>query len=189
MSNKSRTSDQNFEKANSPKELLDLVDSNDQVIGTVNREIANKDPKLTHREISVLLFDENKNFVIQKRSTYKTVHPNMWSVLAGHIPAGENPEKIAYIELKEEYGLKNIHLDFLMKQYVEYSHESHFMYYFIGKYSGEKIEFDEAEVSATRVVSLIELEKMISSGESFNEKYLPIIKQIINEELQVSFFK
>ena len=178
MSNKSRTSDQNFEKANSPKELLDLVDSNDQVIGTVSREIANKDPKLTHREISVLLFDENKNFVIQKRSTYKTVHPNMWSVLAGHIPAGENPEKIAYIELKEEYGLKNIHLDFLMKQYVEYSHESHFMYYFIGTYSGQPIRFEEAEVSEVKIVSENELHGMIGEGELFNTKYLPILENI-----------
>lgn len=71
------------QKANSPDELLDQVNDQDEVIGIVARPIANSDPKYTHREISVLLFDDQMRVVIQKRSPYKTVHPNMWSLLAG----------------------------------------------------------------------------------------------------------
>lgn len=177
----------NFEKANSPKEVLDLVDKNDQIIGTVKREIANKDPKLIHREIAVLLFDKNKNTVIQKRSRYKTVHPNMWSVLAGHIPVGEDPEKVAYQELFEEYGIKDIKLEFLTKKYMEYDHESHFMYYFIGQYRNEKIAFDESEVSEVRVVSRKEIQKMIKLGESLNEKHLPVINKVFKGEIKATF--
>lgn len=177
--------EQHFFKANSPEELLDLVDENDIVIGTVNREVANTDPKLTHREVSVLLFDTNTNIVIQKRSKYKTVHPNMWSILAGHIPAGANPEEIAYLELQEEFGLTEIPLFFLTKKFVEYPNESHFMYYFYGKYSGEKIVFNESEVSQIKVVSKIELQKMISLGESFNTKYLPILENIWSGKLKL----
>ncbi len=187
--NMSFSNKQHFQKANSPQEMLDLVDENDVVIGVINREIANKDPKLIHREISVLLFDKNKNVVIQKRSKYKSVHPNMWSLLAGHIPAGADPEKTAYIELAEEFDLKDIQLHFLTKKFVEYSNESHFMYYFVGEYSGEKITFEESEVSEVRVVSQVALEKMIADGESFNTKYLPILENIWSGTYKVAFFK
>ena len=43
-----------FQKANSIGEVLDLVDENDVVIGTVNRQKANKDPQLIHREVAVI---------------------------------------------------------------------------------------------------------------------------------------
>lgn len=173
------TIDQRFnEKANSPSEMLDLVDENDMVIGTVPRPEANCNPSLTHREVSVLLFDEQKRVVIQKRSTYKAVHPNMWSMVAGHISAGEDPEKTAYSELAEEFGITDIPLRFLTKKYVRYPHESHFMYYYMGTYSGQKIIFDESEVSAIKILSQEELRAFIASGESFNTKYLPLLEEI-----------
>ncbi|NCN06822.1 MAG: hypothetical protein CO156_03305 [Candidatus Pacebacteria bacterium CG_4_9_14_3_um_filter_40_12] len=166
------------EKANSPDEMLDLVDENDVVIGIVARPEANTNPELIHREISVLLFDAEKNIVIQKRSKYKSVHPNMWSMLAGHIPAGADPEETAYRELEEEFGLTKMPLTFLTKKHLTYPHESHFMYYFVAKYSGEKITFDESEVSEIKIVSQKELHHMIESGESFNTKYLPLLEEI-----------
>lgn len=166
------------EKANSPWEILDLVDDHDVVIGTVARPEANAHPELIHREISVLLFDADMRLVIQKRSAYKSVHPNMWSLLAGHIPAGEDPEKIAYIELAEEFGINDISLRFLTKKYVRYAHESHFMYYYVGMYAGQEIVFDESEVSAVKIVSQKELKELIDSGESFNTKYLPLLEEI-----------
>lgn len=168
----------NDQKANSPLEILDLVDENDVVLGTVSRPEANTNPKLIHREISVLLFDAQKRLVIQKRSSYKSVHPNMWSLLAGHIPAGEEPEKTAYSELAEEFGITDIKLRFLTKKYMVYPHESHFMYYYVGKYKGQKIVFDEAEVSAVKILSQAELHDFIDSGESFNTKYLPLLEEI-----------
>lgn len=167
-----------YDKANSPEEILDLVDENDVVVGTVERPKANTDPQYTHREISVLLFDDDMRVVIQKRSQYKSVHPNMWSMVAGHIPAGGDPEQTAYIELEEEFGLTGIPLRYLTKKYLEYPHESHFMYYYVGKYTGQKIIFEEAEVSEVKVVSQDELTELIKSGESFNTKYLPILEDI-----------
>lgn len=189
FSKKNTITDQFFDTANSPEELLDLVDKNDTVLGVINREVANKDPRLTHREISVLLFDENKNVVIQKRSRYKSVHPGWWSVLAGHIPAGADPQEVAYSELEEEFGLTGIELQFLVKQYMEYEHESHFMYYFVGKYSGEEMILEESEVEAVRVLSRSQLLQMIASGETFNEKHLPILYQIWDGKFVVNFFK
>jgi isopentenyldiphosphate isomerase len=174
-----------YKKANSPDELLDLVDKNDQVIGVINREVANKDPKYTHREVAIILVDSKNNLLIQKRSEYKSVHPSMWSLTAGHISAGEDPEKTAYIELEEELGLTGIKLKFLVKKYNEYSNESHFKYYFIGEYRGEKINFEEAELSEVKFVSELDLEIMIKNKDSINLKHLPILKKIWNKTYKV----
>lgn len=174
-----------YKKANSPDEMLDLVDKNDKVIGVINRKIANKDPKYTHREIAVILVDENNRLLIQKRSQYKNVHPNMWSLTAGHISAGDNPEKTAYLELQEELGLKGINLKFIVKNYHEYSHESHFVYYYIGSYSGEKINFEEAELSEIKFVSKIEYEEMVKNGENINLKHLPVLEKVWNKTYKI----
>lgn len=181
---KSSQSDQ-YQKANSPEEMLDLVDKNDQILGVINREIANKDPKYTHREVAVILVDENNKLLIQKRSEYKSVHPSMWSLTAGHISAGEDPEETAYAELEEELGLTGIDLKFLVKRYNEYSHESHFMYYFIGNYSGEKINFEEAELSEVKFVSESDLEEMIKNSESINLKHLPVLKKVWDKDYKI----
>jgi len=173
------------DKANSPKEILDLVDKNDVVLGTINREIANKDPNLTHREIAIVLVDKNNKLLIQKRSAYKTVHPNIWSLTAGHVSAGEDPEKTAYIELEEELGLKGIDLKFIVKRYNQYSHESHFMYYFLGKYSGQKIHFEEAELSEIKFISKNDLNEMIEKGESINLKHLPVFEKVWNKSYKI----
>ena len=179
-------SDSNFEKANSPKEILDLVDENDQIIGTVNRTEANSDPNLIHREVAVLLFDEKMRLVIQKRSEYKTVNPGMWSLVAGHIPAGGDPHETAYTELAEELGLDGVPLKFLDKRLIKYPHETHFMYFFIGKYSGEEMNFDSAEVSAVKVVSEEEVFGMNKGTEVFNDKYYPILSDIYSGKIEVS---
>jgi isopentenyldiphosphate isomerase len=171
-----------FKKANSIGEVLDLVDKNDVVLGTVNRQKANKDPKLTHREVSIILVTTDKKVVLQKRSEHKLVHPGWWSIVAGHVPAGEDPNKVALVELEEEFGLTTIPLKFFTKKYLEYAHESHFMYYYVGLYSGEKINFDESEVSEVKIVSLEEIAEMILHKEIVNTKHLPIIKEVLNEK-------
>ncbi len=180
-----------FQKANSIGEVLDLVDENDVVIGTVNRQKANKDPQLIHREVAVILIAESvdkksnlptKKVVLQKRSEYKLVHPGWWSLVAGHVPAGEDPNKVAQVELEEEFGLTTIQLQFVVKKYLKYDHESHFMYYFVGAYSGEVINFDKSEVAEVRTVSLDEIDEMISKGEVVNTKHLPVLKDLLNEK-------
>ena len=56
------------EKANKPEEVLDLVNANDEVVGTVIREEANTNPKMTHREVAVILVDDQNRILLQKKS-------------------------------------------------------------------------------------------------------------------------
>ncbi|MDH5533533.1 MAG: NUDIX domain-containing protein [Candidatus Pacebacteria bacterium] len=178
----------NHHLANKPEEILDLVDQNDEIIGEVIRKDANNNPKLTHREVGVIIIDQNNKILLQKRSQYKTVFPGMWSITAGHILKGENPDQTAHTELKEELGF-DTKLVFLDKEFHKYNHETHFMYYYLGKYNGEEIELEQAEVEKVNFFSENGIEELIKSGQEVNQIHLPIIKKIFNQEYQKQFNK
>ncbi|MCA9397648.1 NUDIX domain-containing protein, partial [candidate division WWE3 bacterium] len=86
-------------------ELLDLVNENDEVIGTILRSEANSNPKVYHREIGILIADSQDRVLMQQRSKNKKVYPLYWIVsCAGHVSAGMTPEEVAHKELQEELG-------------------------------------------------------------------------------------
>jgi isopentenyldiphosphate isomerase len=169
--------------ANKPEEILDLVDKNDKIIGEVIRKEANSDPELTHREVGVIIIDNNNKVLLQKRSQYKTVHPNMWSITAGHILKGENSDETSHTELKEELGF-DTKLVYLDKELHTYDHETHFMYYYLGKYNEEEIKLEKAEVERVAFYSEEELMGLIKSGQKVNKIHLPMIKKIWGKDYQ-----
>jgi len=169
--------------ANKPEELLDLVNQDDVIIGEVIRKDANSNPSLTHREVGIIIIDQDNRILLQKRSKYKTVFPGMWSITAGHILKGENPDQTAHQELTEELGF-NSKLIFLDKEFHKYDHETHFMYYYLGKYQGEKIVLEEAEVEKIAFYSKGDLSDLIASKQEVNVKHLPIINKIFDKYYQ-----
>jgi len=88
-----------------PEELLDLVDADDRVIGTVARREAERDPRLIHREIAILVHRRGE-LLWQLRSAAKVAMPLTWDLaVAGHVAAGEPPVTAAARELQEELGV------------------------------------------------------------------------------------
>src|SRR3989344_5920035 len=88
-------------------ELLDLVNEEDEVIGTVWRSEAHKNPSKIHREIAVAVFNHKGEVLIQQRSMKKTNDPGEWKITAaGHVASGENPKDSAEREVLEELGIK-----------------------------------------------------------------------------------
>jgi isopentenyldiphosphate isomerase len=169
----------NHHIANKPDELLDWVDQDDQVIGQIVRGKANSDPQYTHREVGVLIFDKDNRVLLQRRSQYKTVHPGMWSVTAGHILSGETAIETAHTELKEELGF-DTDLEYLEKEFHSYDHETHFMYYYLAKYEDQEIELEAAEVEKVQFFSRSELDNLLKSEELVNKKHLPIINKVLD---------
>ncbi len=146
----------------SDDELLDLVNENDEVIGEVWRTKANADPTLIHREVGVVLYDDQNRLLLQQRSLTKKVHPGNWTMAAlGHIGVGGKPEDFAHQELREELGFDTT-LTFWEKQLITLPNETHFTYWYIGKYAGEKITLQTSEVQQTRLVSLVESKQFIA---------------------------
>jgi len=134
-------------------ELLDLVDENDNVIGEVLMNQANRDPNLIHRESGVLLFDGRRKLLLQQRSFKKTVSPGVWEVTAaGHVTKGLTPIEAAHKELKEEIGF-DTELKFIEKHKVKQSNETHLTYFYLGKYTGQRVITNKDEVEAARLFS------------------------------------
>lgn len=172
-----------FQKANSPEEILDLVDKNDQIIGEVVRKEANADPSLLHREVGIVIVDTEQRILLQKRSAYKTVNPQMWSICAGHIEKGGDPETTAHRELLEEYGF-DTQLTFLQKELHSYPHETHFAYLYVGKYTDQAIQVEPAEIEMVKFVSKEQLDSMIKAGEKINDHYFKAFEKIWENKIQ-----
>jgi 16S rRNA (adenine1518-N6/adenine1519-N6)-dimethyltransferase len=88
-----------------PNDTLDIVDNNDQTIGTAPRNETHA-KNLKHRAAHILIYNTNGQLLIQLRSPNKDRHPNTWdSSAAGHLNTGENYETAARRELHEELGI------------------------------------------------------------------------------------
>lgn len=117
------------ERANHPRELLDLVDFDDRVIGTVRKGDTERNPALIHREVAILLH-RGGELLWQLRSAAKTVAPLTWDVAcAGHVGAGDDPAAAARRELLEELGLK-LEPQPLERRLVRQPNETYFAYVF-----------------------------------------------------------
>jgi isopentenyldiphosphate isomerase len=158
------------DKANSPEEILDLVDRNDKVIGEVVRLQSDSNPFFTVRQASVLIYDSDDRVLLHQRSPMKKTSPLFWSVTAvGHVIKGDSPEQSAHKELKEEAGF-DVKLVFVEKEYMRYKYTSYFAYRYLGKYDGQPIIMNSEEVIDIRFVDkeeysiMMELEMPITKG-------------------------
>ena len=136
-------------------ELLDLVNENDEVIGTVLRSAAHKNNALIHREAWVYIFNDNKQVLLQQRGLNKKIFPGVWvETASGHIDAGDSPESSAHRELSEEMNLKT-DLVYFDKFFLKRDIEAAFIYIYYGIYNDSKaISFDKNEVNDVKWIDL-----------------------------------
>ena len=83
-----------------------LVDKDDNQIGTEEKIKAHIDAKL-HRAFSILIFNNNKELLLQQRALSKYHCPGLWTnTCCSHPRPGEETEDAAYRRLVEEMGFK-----------------------------------------------------------------------------------
>ena len=130
------------------EEIVDLVDADDRVIGTVRKIETDVDPTLIHREVAVLVH-RGGELLWQLRSARKAVMALTWDIAcAGHVRAGEEPGAAAHRELLEELGF-DLELEFLERRLVRAPNETYFAYVFAGAASaGLEPVLDAEEVEA-----------------------------------------
>jgi 8-oxo-dGTP pyrophosphatase MutT (NUDIX family) len=96
-------------------ELVDIVDDDDRVVGTVTRREMRR-RGLLHRCTYVLIRNGSGEILVHRRTDTKDVHPGAYDVFAGGVcAAGESYEECARREIAEEFGVVGVDLRFLFR--------------------------------------------------------------------------
>ena len=147
-------------------EIFDVVDADDQVIGTATRGEVHAQ-KLVHRAVHVFVFNKRGDLLLQKRSALKDLCPSLWdSSVSGHLDSGESYEAAAIRELEEEMGIivesppEEI-ARILPREATGWEH----VRLYRARHDGN-LRFPSAEVDAAVWFSLTEIESWVASRSS-----------------------
>ena len=87
-------------------ELLDIVDKNGAFTGEIVERKKAQELGLLHWEVIIVVINEKKQILLQKRSANKKHFPNKWALCSGLVISGESCDEAAVRELKEELGVE-----------------------------------------------------------------------------------
>lgn len=142
------------------KELFDLVNEEDEVIGTITRFQAHHNPNLFHRSIGVLVYNDQNQLFMQKRSSTKDMDPNLWSISStGHVMSGQTYEDAAVRELEEELGVSGV-LTYANKYIVADGTETEVQALYTVRHNGP-FRLHPEEIARGEFFALSELESKI----------------------------
>ena len=171
-------------------ELLDIVDENNNLTGEfVDREIVHSEG-LLHREVGVIILNDNNEMLLEKRAVTKKQSPNKWALCAGHIEAGDTPENAILREVKEEIGIDITRKDLQFldvfkrdKKFDNGQHNNTYVYIYIYK-TNKKLEdytIQTEELSEVKYFPIKVIEKALDEKNSDYAFYdEPYIKEILN---------
>lgn len=172
------------------KELLNIVDDNDEVIGVEDRERIHKEG-LLHREVHVYFITPNKEIIFQRRAKDKDTFPGLLDATAGgHVEIGDSYEKTAIKETFEECGLKISYselialdkrrVDFkdLITGKVNHAFQKEFAYLFSGNIDDLKIEAGKATGFQAWPV-----EKIIHLSDEEKLKFIPYVYEFASTKV------
>lgn len=86
-------------------DVVILVDSQDNDVGSEEKEACHRAPVKLHRAFSIFIVNKEGRMLIQKRATIKKTWPGFWSnACCSHPKKGENVHEGASRRLQEELG-------------------------------------------------------------------------------------
>ena len=157
-----------------------LVDEHDHQIGVMDKMDAHRNGARLHRAISVFLYNENGELLIQQRSMKKIVGAGQWAnTCCGNVRPGERYEDCARRRLREELGILDVQIapgqkfQYFAECNEEFS-EREIDQVFIGKYNG-KVLPNPNEVQAIDYKSISDIKKDIIDKESLYAPWFRIM--------------
>ena len=152
-------------------EILDLYDNKKNKIDkTLIRESGEPSDGEFKLSIHLWIINSNGEFLIQKRSASRKANPNKWAFIGGAVDFGEESYQGAIREAKEEMGinLDSNDVEFLLG----FKREHDFVDVFIAKSDTDikDVKMQESEVSESKWVKPMELDKLIR-----NREFVPAI--------------
>lgn len=164
------------------KNLLILVDENDQPTGTMEKLEAHQKAML-HRAFSVLISNSKNEFLIHQRASGKYHSAGLWTnTCCSHPMPGEDTETAAHRRLQEEMGFDcdlEHQFHFIYKTELENQLTEHELdHVFTGVFDGIPHP-DPQEVSTYRWISREDLEaEMTAAPEKFTYWFKEIMRII-----------
>jgi len=153
-------------------ESLVLVNSNDEITGYANKDVAHDGKGLLHRAFSLFIFNSSGDLLLQQRGIDKRLWGGFWSnSVCSHPRQGESLEIATQRRLQEELGF-SCKLKYLYKfeykaSYGRLGSENELCSVLIGKYDG-RIKANKTEINDWRWVSPEQLEKeLLSQSDNF----------------------
>ncbi len=167
---------------NQRDEILDVVDSEDLIIGKASRvQVHNNE--LMHRSVHILVFNSTGSLFLQRRSMFKDESPGLWdSSAAGHVESGEDYLNCAKRELEEELSLSDVQLDEIIAIPAQIKTLcEHVRVYKCG--TNGKVCIDKNEISEGRYFELPEARTLMQSNpdiftSTFNHIYVNYINKL-----------
>ena len=171
-------------------ELLDILDEKGKLTGKSATKKELHEKGLWHQSAHIWIYNSKGQVLLQKRATIKDSYAGLWDVsAAGHISAGEKPEKSAAREVFEEIGLKIKEFELKKAGIVKVSEyisdakwtNNEFDHIFLLKYDGDlkKLKLQKEEVDEIKFFSLTDLKNEIENPKTY-KKYVPHGKYYFN---------
>jgi isopentenyldiphosphate isomerase len=138
-------------------EMVEIVDKDDNVLGTMERKEADAKGK-RYRIVHVLLVNDDDTILVQWRKSTRSISPRTFtSSAAGALNVGESYEDAAHRELKEELGISR---KIKLKMMGTFSTKTANGQLFAGVYNGEVKGWEE-EADAIDYVNRDEAEYLL----------------------------
>lgn len=143
-------------------ELLDIVDKNGAFTGEIVERKKAQELGLLHWEVIIVVVNEKKQILLQKRSANEKHFPNKWALCSGLVISGESCDEAAVRELKEELGVEfqisDLHL-------LEGNLNLTRFYYVITNYDESQFVIQKEELSSVKWFDLDEILEKVNSGD------------------------
>jgi isopentenyl-diphosphate delta-isomerase len=170
-------------------EKVILVNKFDQNIGEMNKMEAHK-KGLLHRAISVFIFNDKGDFLLQRRAQNKYHSPGLWSNTAcTHPRLNESPYNAAKRRLEEEMGMKtniNFKFKFIYKALLDRNLIEHELDHVYCGFSNEIPKYNPQEVCDFKFISKKELELSLNENPSIYTEWFKICYKRVIESLKIN---
>ncbi len=168
--------------AKEARELLDVIDENDSVIGfSPMSDIYGK--KLTHRIVHIfVMHPETSDIYLQQRALTKTFLPGYYCTSAGgHVRSGETYEEAAKRELAEELGIRG-ELTLVDTFTFTSNNHSRFIALFLTKSEGS-FSFPDKEVVGGAFFPLFEANDFIARDENIHPQLKACFNRLVEKRI------
>ncbi len=175
------------------KEILDIVNTEDVVIGCKDKELLYQEGNHNYRVVNIFVVNEKNEILLSKRKKDVDRFKDAYDFSAGgHVKSGETYEDAAIRELYEELGI-SVHQEELIEiGYLKYSNiinTSSFSKLYVLKDKGFFFQKEDA-VEKIAYCAVSKIEDMLCSSQYFFKSDYPMLFQLlkscyINEEKDV----